>query len=167
MLREKEKKRKMSTTVGQRTGWISSRCLVNCTRTAKNSTAGTAATRGYGARNESSYNPRSRRSAPVPLPLPLPFQVSFPFFHRAAGKQYLQVDRVNQQSFLSPITGAPVFFPVRLTYFFSPPSQSSRWPTRNTHGTTGSTASSRQQVRLLCPRAFSLREFRWPRNNGE
>lgn len=48
--------------------------------------------------------PRSRRSAPVPLPLPLPFQVSFPFFHRPAGKQCFQADRVNQGIVRLPIT---------------------------------------------------------------
>lgn len=61
--------------------------------------------------------PRSRRSAPVPLPLPLPFQVSFPFFHRPAGKQCFQAERVNQRIVRLPITGAPVF-PTRLTYLF-------------------------------------------------
>ena len=158
MLRERERKKKnVNDRRTQRTGWISSRCLVNCTRTAKNSTAGTAATRGYGARNESSYNPRSRRSAPVPLPLPLPFQVSFPFFHRAAGKQYFQVDRVNQQSFFFPITGALVLFPSDLlTFFHHLPSF--RWPTKCIrYDGVWPHLAIQAGARLLCPRAFSLR----------
>ncbi|CAD1480359.1 unnamed protein product, partial [Heterotrigona itama] len=57
--------------------------------------------------------------------------VSFPFFHRAAGKQYFQVDRVNQQSFFFPITGVRLCFsPDWLTYFFTPPSSVSLDPTK-------------------------------------
>lgn len=166
MLRERERKKKnVNDRRTQRTGWISSRCLVNCTRTAKNSTAGTAATRGYGARNESSYNPRSRRSAPVPLPLPLPFQVSFPFFHRAAGKQYFQVDRVNQQSFFFPMR----LCSSRLTYLLFFTTFLRFVGQRNAYGTTeyGLTSPSKQErdffVHVLSPYG----EFWWPRNNGE
>lgn len=64
--------------------------------------------------------PRSRRSAPVPLPLPLPFQVSFPFFHRPAGKQF--PSRPGKSRNRSSSDYRP-FFPPGLLTFFSPSSR--------------------------------------------